>query len=301
MAIAEEHQPFFSIIIPTYNRAVHLLRALNSILDQEFSKFEIIVVDDGSTDNTRELMADVVKKDQRIKYFYKENEERSIARNYGIMRASGKYVGFLDSDDRVYPNHLAVAYELLKRNNTPEVGHLGYESVDASGKLILAKNDFDRSFKEKLIHENNIHGNAIFIRRDIATEINFIPSPFAIVSEDWYLWLRLASRYQFHFDNTITSSVVHHNERSLMNIDPDKLIASTDVVVAYLKKDAPFLKEYRGKVSYHFANHYTFLALILALTKIRRWETIKFLIRAARYDPAVILRRRFLATIKHLF
>src|SRR5690349_14699057 len=164
MAILEGHQPFFSIIIPTYNRAKYLTKSLNSILAQEFSSYEVLVVDDGSTDNSREFITDLSKKNQNIRYFHKENEERSIARNYGIMRASGKYVCFLDSDDILYPNHLAVAYELLKRNSFPEVAHLGYQLVDASGNLISVRNDFDESFKDKLIHENILHGNAIFIR-----------------------------------------------------------------------------------------------------------------------------------------
>ncbi|HLA58610.1 MAG TPA: glycosyltransferase family 2 protein, partial [Puia sp.] len=285
MSISEKDQPFFSIIIPAYNRVGYLLKSLNSILAQEFSGYEIIVVDDGSTDNTKEFIADLAAINQSIKYFYKVNEERSIARNFGIMRASGTYVCFLDSDDLLYPNHLAVAYELLRTNNFPEVGHLGYEFIDASGNTTLVRNNFDKSFKVKLIHENIMHGNAIFIRRDIALAVNFIPSSSAIVSEDWYLWLRLAARYQFHFDNTVTSAVVHHDERSLMNLDPDKLIASTNVVVEYLKNDIPFLEGYSDKVSYHFANHYTFLALILALTKKRRYQTVKYLIRAICYDP----------------
>lgn len=294
-------QPFFSIIVPTYNRACQLADAVKSIASQQFLDYEVIVVDDGSTDNTKEMMLGIVGENNRIKYYWKQNEERSIARNYGIAKATGKYVGFLDSDDKLYPNHLAVAYELLKRNTFPQVGHLGYELTDSSGKSILIRNNFDESFMERLIHENELHGNAIFIRRDVALAIKFIPSPSAILSEDWYLWLRLASRYPFHFDNTVTSAIVQHNERSLMKIDPDKLIASTNVIVEYLKKDILFLKKYKGKVSYHFANHYTFLTLILSLTKTRRLDTVKYLLWAIGYDPMVIFRKRFLASVKHLF
>ncbi|WP_276373180.1 glycosyltransferase family A protein [Chryseolinea sp. H1M3-3] len=301
MESLEENAPFFSIVVPTYNRAVRLLEAIKTILAQQYSSYEIIVVDDGSTDNTKLVISEMSEKIPSIRYFFKDNQERSIARNYGIMQARGKYVGFLDSDDVLYPNHLKVAYELLQRNSFPEVGHLGYEFVDEQGARILVRNTFDNSFKEKLIDENIIHGNAIFIRRDIATEINFIPSSSAILSEDWYVWLRLAARYPFYFDNTVTSAVVQHEARSLMNINPDKLIASTDTIVAYLKKDLPFLRAYKHKIAYHFANHYTFLTLILSLTKERRFDTIKYLLRAIRYDPTVILRKRFLASVKHFF
>lgn len=298
---AEKDRYFFSIIIPTYNRGNLLDHAINSILLQEFSDYEIIVIDDGSTDDTRERIEKLAKKNPSIKYFFKQNEERSIARNHGIMKALGKYISFLDSDDQLYSNHLKVAYELLKRNNFPEVGHLGYEFIDGSGHSVLVRNEFDETFREKLIYENVIHGNAIFIRRDIATQINFIPSSTAMISEDWYVWLRLAARYPFHFDNTVTSAVVHHSERSLRTIQPDKLIASTEIIIEYLKRDVPFLNTYKNKVSYHFANHYTLLTLILSLTKSRRFDTFKYLLKAIRYDPTVIVRKRFLASIKHWF
>jgi glycosyltransferase involved in cell wall biosynthesis len=294
------HEPFFSIIVPSYNRSERLLKALDSILAQHHSNFEIIIVDDGSTDDTRDVVNKLIIKDHRIKYFFKENQERSIARNYGIRIASGMYVCFLDSDDILYFNHFSVAYDLLRCNSFPEVGHLGYQVINEKGEILIKKNSFDHSVKKTLIYENILSVNAIFIRRDIAQEINFIDSEYAILSEDWYLWLRLAARFSFHFDNTITSAVVSHSERSLMNIDPKKLIASTNIVVAYLKKDLLFLKTYGAKASYHFANHYTFLTMILASTKGKKKEAIKFLLKAIGYDPKVIFRKRFLATVKHI-
>lgn len=301
MSISNPHDPFFSIVIPTYNRVKQLNIALNSIVKQNFSNFEIIVVDDGSRDQTQEIISQMALVDSRIRYFFKENEERSIARNFGIMKARGQYIGFLDSDDIVYPNHLKVGYTLLRDNNFPEVGHLGYEFIDTSGKSILVRNTFDSSFKDKLIHENILHGNAIFIRKDIAREVNFISSKEAIISEDWCLWLKLASRFDFYFDNTVTSAVVEHPGRSLLNINSDKLIASTNVIIEHLKMDLPFLKTFRGKTSRHFANHYTLVTLVLALSKKRRVDTLKFLAKAICYDPTVIFSRRFLASLKYLF
>ena len=298
--INSERIPFFSIIIPTYNRSQRLVLAIKSLLTQDFDDVEVLVVDDGSTDNTGAVVTQLRESHNNLKYFYKQNEERSIARNFGIMKATGRYIGFLDSDDIVYANHLQTAYRLLTSSNFPEVGHLGYQIIDTSGKVILTRNNFDNSFKTKLISENIIHGNAIFIRNDIAKIVNFIPSKLAILSEDWYLWLRLAARYKFHFDNTITSAVVEHEGRSLQKIDPDKLISNTKTIVTNLKADPIFLSAYSAKVRYHFSNHYTFLSLILALTKDRKIDSIKYLFTAVKYDLLVIFRRRFLATIKLL-
>ena len=294
-------EPFFSIVIPTHNRSARLVSAVRSILAQNYTNFEVIIVDDGSTDDTIVTVDTFSKNDKRIKYFFKENEERSIARNFGIKMASGMYVCFLDSDDVLYSNHFSTAYNLLHRNGFPEIGHLGYQSISEDGAIVMKKNNFDDSIKNTLIYENILSINAIFVRRDIASEINFIQSRNAILSEDWYVWLRLAARYRFHFDNTITSAVICHSERSLMNIDPARLIASTNVVIEYLKQDHFFLKEYCAKVPYHFANHYTFLTLKLALNKSRKSDTIKYLLKAIKCDAKVIFRKRFLASIKHLF
>lgn len=291
--------PFFSIVIPTFNRVNRLHNALNSILAQEFKDYEVLVVDDGSTDSTKELVLEISNKNPAVRYLYKKNEERSIARNYGIEHALGNYIGFLDSDDAVYTNHLLVAFSLLKRNNFPAVGHLGFELKDVSGNQISVTNNLDDSFRYKLIHENILHGNAIFIRNDIVKEIKFIPHPAAFLSEDWYLWLRLASRYKFHFDNTVTSTVINHSERSLNNINTDKLIVCTNLIVEYLKKDIFFLKMYGKMANYHFANHYTFLTLNLALQK-RRVETLKYLALALSYDYTVVFRKRFWASVKYL-
>jgi glycosyltransferase involved in cell wall biosynthesis len=91
--------PKVSVIIPTYNRANLLPRAIKSVLNQTFRDFELIIVDDGSTDNTRELVERFQKKDSRIKYFYKENGGPGSARNFGVKNARGNFVIFLDSDD----------------------------------------------------------------------------------------------------------------------------------------------------------------------------------------------------------
>lgn len=290
-------KPFFSIIIPTYNRAQRLMEALQSVFSQVFMDFEIIVVDDGSTDQTESMLEAI--SDARLRYFKKENEERSIARNFGIQQAQGKYINFLDSDDRFYPHHLQTAYIMLAQNGCPEVGHLGYEMINSDQKLLLQRNDLNGQIAERLLHENILHGNAIFIRNDVARQYSFIPSPDAIISEDWYLWIRLASRFSIYFDNTITSAIIEHEERSLKNINPDKLIASTKVIVEYLKQDETFLERYQNRVGYFFANHYTLVTLILSLSKKRRWDTIKYLGKAMQYDWTVIGRSRFLASVKH--
>jgi glycosyltransferase involved in cell wall biosynthesis len=106
--------PFFSIIIPTFNRVLVLPRALESIINQSFSDWELIVVDDGSTDNTVNILESFVK-DKRIKYIRQENRGVCVARNLGSEKASGSYICFLDSDDYVSESWLIDFYnEIMK-------------------------------------------------------------------------------------------------------------------------------------------------------------------------------------------
>jgi glycosyltransferase involved in cell wall biosynthesis len=113
--------PYFSLIIPAYNRAFYLPKAIESVMAQTFIDWELIVVDDASTDNTEEIVSSFVQKEERIRYLKnKTNQERCVSRNRGIEAAAGKYICFLDSDDYHLPEHLAVLHEAILEKKEPE-------------------------------------------------------------------------------------------------------------------------------------------------------------------------------------
>lgn len=114
-------RPFFSIIVPTYNRAEFLPRCIKSVYRQTFSDWELLIIDDGSTDHTKDLVAEHTRKDNRVKYFYQTNQRVSAARNLGLKNAAGNYLCFLDSDDEYEANHLQFFYEELSKKNFSEV------------------------------------------------------------------------------------------------------------------------------------------------------------------------------------
>lgn len=113
----KSQSPIFSIILPTHNREHSLQIAIQSVVDQNVTNWELLVVDDGSTDQTKET----VKKfqDNRIKYCRQEHNERSLARNLGILRSTGQYVCFLDDDDYYKSNYLHLFHEYLTLHNYP--------------------------------------------------------------------------------------------------------------------------------------------------------------------------------------
>ena len=121
--------PRVSVIIPTYNRANMVGDAVQSVLEQSYADWELIVVDDGSQDNTRDVLADY--SDPRIRYIYQENRKLPGARNTGIRAGTGEYVAFLDSDDLFTPGKLERQVAVLDRS--PDVGLVasGWTEVDA--------------------------------------------------------------------------------------------------------------------------------------------------------------------------
>lgn len=112
--------PFFSVIIPTYNRATILPRAIQSILNQSFSDWELIVVDDGSTDNTKTTLENFLI-ESRIKYLFQKNQGVCTARNLGSEKATGNYIAFLDSDDYVSESWLMDFYNEIQKSNADMV------------------------------------------------------------------------------------------------------------------------------------------------------------------------------------
>lgn len=110
--------PLFSVILPTYNREVLLHKAVQSVLNQGFPDWQLIIVDDGSTDNTAKLVSEMA--DSRIKYVFQPHSERSTARNTGIKHADGKYLCFLDDDDYYQPDFLKNFYDYYRKDQFPD-------------------------------------------------------------------------------------------------------------------------------------------------------------------------------------
>jgi len=137
-------QAFFSIIIPTYNRAHILGRALDAILHQSFQQFEIIIADDGSTDQTGEMLKPFLE-DQRIKYFFQQNKGVCAARNLGAINASGKYLVFLDSDDEVTENWLKDFHDATEQDL--DIIFCSMKTIEPNGKInmVSCKNPYNQT------------------------------------------------------------------------------------------------------------------------------------------------------------
>lgn len=163
VAKANMNSVFFSIIVPLYNVAYFLRDCIDSIIKQQFESFEIILVDDGSTDDSPIICKEYAAKNSKIKYFRKENGGLSSARNFGIKKASGCYLIFVDSDDFLIGfDFLSKMYELIKKNTADLIMYLPLEySCDLSEKLVF------HNSKQFLINKPI---NAKYLIDDIYTE-----------------------------------------------------------------------------------------------------------------------------------
>lgn len=163
-------RPKISVVIPVYNVKDFLTECVESVLVQTFENFEILLIDDGSTDGSKKLIDELIKKDERIRVFHKENGGLSSARNVGIRKSEGEFLAFVDSDDSVKPSFLKELYESIKEDNS-DVSVCGYgleipEKRTLSGKeacikLLTEQKNLDilawnKLYKKSLFLENNI-------------------------------------------------------------------------------------------------------------------------------------------------
>ena len=188
--------PAISVIIPTYNRASYICAAIDSVLAQTFNDYEIIVVDDGSTDDTLERLA--VYKDQRIKVKHQKNLGQGFARNTGLSVASGEYIAFLDSDDVWMPGKLDLQYgQLVQSKNCYWSYTNAFAFQYSTDNKLYRINERMRlhfgSIPSELIKRNFITTSTVMVKKVCFDSVGIFAN-FA-KAEDWEVWLRLASKF----------------------------------------------------------------------------------------------------------
>lgn len=204
--------PTVSVIIPTYNRARLIGEAIQSVLDQTFTDLELIVVDDGSTDNTESVVTEF--KDPRVRYIHQENMGISAARNAGIHNTQGRYVAFLDSDDLWLPQLLELQVRFL--DGSPHIGvvYAKAQAMTENGRLLLyTRGDLERypnqPLKSMLYGDFTCIQTALVHRECLDRAGLFDESLTGRV--DWDMFLRLAKVCRFAFTDTVLAHFRAHS------------------------------------------------------------------------------------------
>jgi glycosyltransferase involved in cell wall biosynthesis len=292
-------QPLLSIVVPTYNRA-HLLPAtLKSLQVQQYRDFEIIIVDDGSSDNTEKVVEKFLNNYTR--YVKKDNAERAAARNYGAKVANGKYINFFDSDDLALSNHTAEAAKLIESYVNPEWFHLAFEWSTASGQILKRVNKFQgHELNHQMAFGNMLSCNGVFVRRDILLTNSFNEDRILSASEDYELWMRLSARFPLFYSNVITSQLVDHDQRSVRTINGQRLIDRLERLIHYLEQDVEVLTYFHSSFRYTRMDSWSYVALHLANHKSTKIKSLQYLFRASGESSKLFMTKRFYATIKNI-
>lgn len=196
--------PLVSVIIPTYNAGRFVGQAVQSVLEQTYRPYEIIVVDDGSTDGTKDVLQQF---NNCIKYLYQENRGPSAARNEGIKIAAGEYICFLDADDLWTPNKLEAQIALMERSRHIGLVFSDHEQFDGDrvvSRSFLAEKAFcselirhtpiQRAF-EKLVVENFISTPTVMIRKECLDKVGLFDESVKSI-EDLDMWLRISAHFE---------------------------------------------------------------------------------------------------------
>lgn len=287
--------PVFSVVIPTYNRAAHLHAAINSVLEQTFADFEVLVVDDGSTDDTAAIVSAFT--DHRVKYIYQINRERGAARNNGVRNAAGRIICFLDSDDVLLPHHLQTALTAFDIAQAMQVFCTSFiiRNQNADRNILLPDN-----INTALTQSNVISCNGIFIRREFILANMFSEVRELSALEDWELWLRMSALTTMHSSSEITSVIMQHDERSVMQSNPDSIEKRFNAFFLHISDNTVLLQYLGRRAQQLFANCETYMALHIAMGGANKKRALLHLRKGVCLHGSVIFTRRFLAIIKHL-
>lgn len=190
-----------TVIIPVYNREKVIQKSINSVLKQSFSDIEVLIIDDGSSDNTLRIISDI--KDKRIRLIsLKNNSGATVARNIGLKEAKGEYIAFQDSDDYWFPNKLEEQIKFLDSEDADLVA-CSMKTIDGE-KMSMVENlsiHGSRVYKEDLFPQNFISTQTILAKKEVFRHYKFDENISRY--QDWDLVIRISEKYKIFFDENI--------------------------------------------------------------------------------------------------
>lgn len=286
-----------SAVIPTYNRAQYIPETIESVLGQTYENIEILVIDDGSTDDT----ASVVRHfGSRVRYVWQKNGERGVARNHGLRLANGEFISFLDSDDLWVPRKVEAGVDFLRSNRNVGLVYGDAMVIDAEGRgtRIIRARGPSGQVTGKLLEDNFVIMPTHLARTSLLREIGGFRGQREIAgSEDWEAWVRLSlitdfayipevmAKYRMHAANSMNDAVAM---RRSMCSALELLSASADLTFHYEKS----LRRAHANIALTNAINYC------SIKELK--QSMAFLRDAVSADPWIILDPRYGYTIARL-
>ena len=223
--------PKVSVIIPTYNQGRFITSTIDSVINQTYKDFEIIIIVDGSTDDTLERLE---RFGNKIKIIQQENSERAVARNNGVKNSCGEYLAFLDSDDLWNSNKLEIQVKILDTNPDISLVYSTCERIDEnSNKIRPAKRQlegYSGYVYEKLLMRNFIVSPTPIVRRNLFEETTGFVTKY-IPYEDWEFWIRFSLKGKVEFIPTPLAYYRIHSAQSVKTITAERIEHATTLLL----------------------------------------------------------------------
>lgn len=277
------NKPEFSVIIPTFNRSHQLLHAVQSIVDQTYSNWECIIIDDGSTDQTQELIQQHFANDSRVKYYFQTNQERSIARNNGIDKSLGEYLCFLDSDDYYDKYYLESLKDAIDKESAELIlTSIRYHKSSGVEEILPKLSDLELDN----IFANSIVVGRCCIKKSSLAETRFEPK--IKISEDTVFLCDIVSQgIKTAFSSASFLEYIEHDDNSVnykkYNAYQDRLDTLSFLLSRpYASKlSAQIVKQtlnncYFGIAKYYFYQGKFWKARLSMLKALLKYPTIRF-------------------------
>jgi glycosyltransferase involved in cell wall biosynthesis len=221
--------PLVSVIIPVYNREKFINASIESVLNQTYKNIELIVIDDGSSDNTINILNGI--NDSRLRIYSQPNRGRSVARNFALNLAKGKYIAFLDSDDIYLPQKIQLQVDFLEKNKKYSVMYTSATCVGENGESL----NFEyRASKSGWIYNDIAYFLPITV---ILPTVMFEKTVYLKVGgfdeflhrfEDVDLWRKISKYYEFYAMNVVTCEIRTHNDNVIYNQNPETIIQNLE-------------------------------------------------------------------------
>jgi len=212
--------PRVSVVIPTYNYARYVGKAIQSVLEQDYPNLEVIVVDDGSIDQTKEVVKPYLA---RIKYLYQQNGGTAAALNLGIGSSTGKYVCWLSSDDYFLPDKVAKQVNLMENDLTLGFSYTSFVVIDGLGnRQYEVHSPFypePRVMALKLLGGCFVNGSSVMLRKAALEQVGLF-DPTVVTAHDYDLWFKLLRHYRCGFVDELLVAYRWHDSNGTRYVDP---------------------------------------------------------------------------------
>lgn len=257
--MSNNNQPLVSVVIPCYNSEKWIIEALNSVSSQSYKNTEIIIVDDGSTDGTKDI---VLSYDKKIRYYYQINKGPAAARNVGIEKSKGKYVAFLDSDDLWIEHKLEKQIQFLEENDEYKLVFSNVNVVDEKGEYLYTQYNKVPNQKSKLIKsfflgKISMNTPTIVVYKSIADEIQGFNEKLPSREDHFFLMSVANDHKMFHFkeplvkrrinQSSLSQSVKAENVFALINPFINASIEKFPYLCKCKKRNYSFIYRWLGK------------------------------------------------------